>query len=390
MRWKIIVVNAGILAIVTLLTYALLYTSLGDVVANPAERKQVVTQSLRAASAQLALDGLRMERWLAAQAVTDTAQSVFQGGTQEARREAATAQANKLRDAAVAEPDFAKMTPALIAFVDKAGEVLGRNGSALMRGDKLAEAYPSLAKSLKDGVTGSDVWLRRERQEQFFASYAPVRGNDGAVLGAIVVGTPLNDERLARTSDLTSGAQLVFAVASASGIEVIAKSGSAPAAFADGAPAADVLKSALGTGVAIADAPAGTEYFGAIALAGYGDGRRGAILSGVGTSVVGGVSRLLFPMFGVAGLGLLLMVVAGALLGNYIQRPVSELEEGLLAVINGRSDLRFDMEHDELGGLVSRINSLLNALTGVPEDTTDDEGRPSRSASTARDFEGGQ
>jgi hypothetical protein len=36
-------------------------------------------------------------------------------------------------------------------------------------------------------------------------------------------------------------------------------------------------------------------------------------------------------------------------------------------VINGKTDMRFELEHAELGGLVSRINSLLNALTGVPE-----------------------
>jgi hypothetical protein len=40
--------------------------------------------------------------------------------------------------------------------------------------------------------------------------------------------------------------------------------------------------------------------------------------------------------------------------------------------------LRFQIEHAELGGLVFRINSLLNELMGVPEDTTDEEGRPSR------------
>ena len=34
----------------------------------------------------------------------------------------------------------------------------------------------------------------------------------GALLGAIVVGTPLSDERLTRTSDLTSGQTLIFAV----------------------------------------------------------------------------------------------------------------------------------------------------------------------------------
>ena len=38
MRWKIIVVNAGILILVGLLTYVLLATSLREIVANPAER----------------------------------------------------------------------------------------------------------------------------------------------------------------------------------------------------------------------------------------------------------------------------------------------------------------------------------------------------------------
>ena len=83
---------------------------------------------------------------------------------------------------------------------------------------------------------------------------------------------------------------------------------------------------------------------------------------------------------------MLLVVVAGWLLGNYFAQPVSELEDGLLAVINGNSQLRFQIEHPDLGGLVFRINSLLNALTGVPEDTTDEQGKPSRPP-TARDFQ---
>ena len=63
------------------------------------------------------------------------------------------------------------------------------------------------------------------------------------------------------------------------------------------------------------------------------------------------------------------------MLGNYISQPISEVEEGLLQIINGKTDLRFELEHEELGGLISRINSLLNALMGVPE--TDEEGRTS-------------
>ena len=53
MRWKIIVVNAGIVIVVGLLSYLLLATSLKDVVQNQGERKKEVAQALRAASASL-------------------------------------------------------------------------------------------------------------------------------------------------------------------------------------------------------------------------------------------------------------------------------------------------------------------------------------------------
>ena len=41
-----------------------------------------------------------------------------------------------------------------------------------------------------------------------------------------------------------------------------------------------------------------------------------------------------------------------------------------------------EIEHAVLGGVVFRINSLLNQLMGVQEDDTDDEGRPSLAPST--------
>ena len=36
------------------------------------------------------------------------------------------------------------------------------------------------------------------------------------------------------------------------------------------------------------------------------------------------------------------------------------LEEGLLAILNGQSDKRFELDHAELGGLAFRIDQLLN------------------------------
>ena len=46
-------------------------------------------------------------------------------------------------------------------------------------------------------------------------------------------------------------------------------------------------------------------------------------------------------------------------------------------MINGQTDRRFELEHAELGGLIFRINTLLNTLMDVQEDDTDEEGRPS-------------
>ena len=80
-------------------------------------------------------------------------------------------------------------------------------------------------------------------------------------------------------------------------------------------------------------------------------------------------------------LGLVLVIVGGWLLGNYISGPIGMLEEGLLAILNGQSDKRFELEHSELGGLAFRIDQLLNQLMGVEEDTTDAEGRVSQAPS---------
>jgi hypothetical protein len=385
MRWKIIVVNSGIILTIAVISYVVLAMSIKDVVSNQSDRKRDVVQALRAANAQLALDALRLERWLDERVASSDVRGVFSAGTAQARQESATAQANKLRDSAISEPAFEKMAPALVLFVDAHGVALGRNGSALMRGDRVAAVYAGLGKVLKSGTTASDLWLNRQRQEQMLASYAPVRGDDGSIVGAVVIGTPLNDERLARTSDLTSGQTLVFALASTTGgVEIVAHSGDGGDLIGAVAkpPIRDAALGAVsGRSIMIADGVVAGEIAGAVALEGYGESNA-VLVAAVPASLVGNLAMLLgAPIFGVAAIGIVLVAVGGFLLGNYVSAPISELEDGLLAIINGNSALRFQIEHAELGGLVFRINSLLNALMGVAEDTTDEEGRPSTSPS---------
>jgi hypothetical protein len=69
----------------------------------------------------------------------------------------------------------------------------------------------------------------------------------------------------------------------------------------------------------------------------------------------------------------LVVLAYGFMLGNSIVRPIEEIEEGVLAVINGNTDLRLDTNNPELGGLAYRINQLLNVFTGVSESPDEDE-----------------
>jgi len=384
MRFKIIAVNAGIVVLATILTAVMLMTSLKGVVADPAERKHEVERSLRAASAQLALDALRLERWLEKNVGAEAVRGAFTMATPESRQQSALNEANRLRDAAAGDDQFNRMTPSLVALVDAEGVVVSRDGSNLMRGEKLSQAYPALTDALKTGRAGSAVWINRQRQEQLLVSYAIARGDNGAVIGAVVIGTPLNDERMTRTSELTSGSALAVARSTDKGLEMVAESGASGGAAASAIalpPVAAAARTAISSkGVAISDGAVGEFLFGALPVDGYG-ATDTVIIAAIPASRVANLMSLLWPVLAVGGLCLVLVVFGGVMLGNYISQPVSELEDGLLAIINGQQDLRFQIEHSELGGLVFRINSLLNALSGVPEDTTDDQGRPSKAPS---------
>ena len=60
-------------------------------------------------------------------------------------------------------------------------------------------------------------------------------------------------------------------------------------------------------------------------------------------------------------------------IANNVMDPIEQMEDDVLAVINGRGDVRLEIETPELGGLAYRVNQLINLYTGVAEE--DDEGR---------------
>jgi hypothetical protein len=384
MRAKIIAVFSVIVLIVGGLAYALTWSAISGTT-GASETPRAVAGAI----AQLQVDGLVLERWLGTQVQSTELRELYDTGTKGARAEAATAAANRLRDLAAAAPELVGLQPALVVFVDEKGGVLGRNGSArLMQGDDLGAVYPALKAALGQGTSGSDVWVNRKRTEQLLASYAPIRDAAGKVLGGLVVGTALNDERLSATSNRTSGKILVVAVKSDAGLDVVAKSRDATPEMLAALTAGPSQEGALGslTSGQTTDLTGLPQQLIASsrALDGYGDGHRAVLIAAAEMRAPN--ANLLRPVLGAVGLGLILVIAGGFFLDAYISRPVSEIEDGLLAIMNGRTDLRFEIEHAVLGGLVFRLNSLLNQLLGVQEDDTDDEGRPSH-APTANSFQ---
>lgn len=378
MRWKIIIVNSTILVIVGLLSFVLLQLSLEGVLANRAERKLEAERAVRSANALLELDGLRLERWLVARAAEDAVSGVFAGGTSQARSENASQQAKRLREAASASPALSTLSIPIVLFVDARGIVIGRNDSSQMRGEDLGRAYPSILAAVSSGQSTSQLWLNRQRSEQLLVSQAPVRGEGGEVAGMLVAGMPLNDEQLSRISQATSGQALTVGVVNEqASVEVIAEGTlSGERSLFEAIREHAVLSRAaasLKAGRALFDDE--DAVYAAEPLGGY-DARNVLLVAALSQSLVPSVAGLLWPLLAVTLLGLVLVVTGGVFLGNYISEPIAQLEEGLLNVINGRTSHRFDIEHPDLGGLVFRLNSLLNALMGVPD--LDADGRTSQ------------
>ena len=382
MRGKIIAVFSVVVLVVGLLAFALMSVRIGDLVANPDQARADAVRSAAAANSQLKLDSLSFERWLDEQSNDAAVREPFLRENALSRSEEATSQADRIFGQA--SKTFGT-PPTVVAFVDVEGVALGRNGSTLMRGDKLGAAYPALPATIKRGGTGSEMAVNRARNEQLLISFAAVRDAQNKVIGALLLGVPLDDSALTRISESTSGRPLAVAVSSDTGVEVVAKSTSITPllAAAPGQAMKPAVTSVLGGSrpQQLQGAPAGYEAAG-VALGGFGDGTRAAIIAFSPVALVDSVASVLWPIIGATLLGLVMVAIAGFLLGGYFTGPIVELEAGLLAIINGQSDRRFEIEHPDFGGLAFTINSLLNELMGVQEDDTDEHGRLSRAPGT--------
>jgi|GEM_PF-4194690 len=69
------------------------------------------------------------------------------------------------------------------------------------------------------------------------------------------------------------------------------------------------------------------------------------------------------------GLAILLVIIAGVLLGSHFIKPVEALEAELRKVLEGDFEHRWEIKSSEIGGLSYLMNQVLDALTGEEEES---------------------
>ncbi len=384
MRNKIIAVNAIIVLVVGLLAWVLMQQKISAAASNPAVLLAEAKYDVQGASSRLQLDALRAEHWLATRTADPAILDAFQKSTVGARKEAATTICDRTLSDARGSAVFEGIAPAMAMLIDEKGQLIGRNGSSLNYGRDLSADYAAFKDALAKGIAGSDIWANKDRQDSFLASYVPVRGPDGHVAGMIALGVGLADE-LVRVSEQTTGRPLALVSQDKVGGEmsVVAHSTNTELlAEAALGPAKDLVKRALDGGKTDAVQVTNDMLVGASLLDGLGEGKRVALVASFPGALLN-ANGMASPILYLTGLGVFFVILGGWMLGNYITRPINLLEEGLLAILNGQQDKRFELDHPELGGLAFRIDQLLNQLMGIEEDTTDDQGRPSKAPSAA-------
>jgi hypothetical protein len=268
--------------------------------------------------------------------------------------------------------------PDLVAILDDQGHIVARNLAPNVYGTDLGREIAAVRTALT-GDPAADVWQQEDEHKVLLVAATPIRGEGGRVIGVLLVGYDLSNGFAGSEAEVL-GRDVAF----------VSNDTIYSASF-DGATQADELRAYL---------------FGESGLAATTAARDSATISAPwivtlgGTDVVGVVGPLPLASSHVAMVvaadrsaqaakasvtnlilvftlvGLVIVLVYGFVLGASLLKPIEAMEESILQIINGRTDLRIQIESQEFGGLAYRINQLLNVLTGTAE--ADESGRISR------------
>lgn len=373
MRTKIIAGNLLAVLVVGLVSYVVVSSEItaslaSDVSARLGSERELFERSWRLSGLDL-LDGVRE------QARQDSSRDLFTSLNEAGRRQRAKTRADQV--SAWLERRT-RSRPELVAITDSDGVVIARNQDLhRMHGDDLRSQLVTMVEVLRTGDAALDVWAFSDGQQKLLqTAIAPIRERDGQVVGTIVVGYDMSNGAALRHGDLL-GREVAFVV-----------DGTVYSSSLDGARAGALRTALFGPHESATRAALGGQASPLFAAQLGEDeylGMSGRLPSSPSTPVAYAVlanrsahlarAASLHTILVMTAFGLVIVLVYGFLVGGSLLKPIEQMEEGVLAAINGRTDIRLTVESAEFGGLAYRINQLLNVFTGTPE--ADDQGRVS-------------
>ncbi len=372
MRLKLIAGNLVIVLLLGLSSYLVVRTQLVSELSQ--QLKDRIGDDSELFGRSWRADGARLAEGVANRASSQPVRHVFTASGEANRRqrafEAAQAVSKWFQDPARGRRE----RPHIVAVIDETGRVIARDTDPnRMVGEPLVGRVRLLRRTLDTGASRYGVWLQDEKLLQI--GVAAVRNDRGGVVGALLVGYDLSNGFAQRESVLL-GHDLLFVMADriySTSTSVELRDALQQALFSE--PLGAETQAALG------GKPTqpwttelrGDEYIGVTSVlpmakrvqAGY------VVLARQGKhTALAGVANMILWLTLLAAIG---VAIYGYIISNNIMEPIEQMEDDILAVINGRNDVRLEVETPELGGLSYRVNQLINLLTGVAEE--DDEGR---------------
>ena len=152
MRNKIIAVNAVIVLIVGLLAFAIVRTQLAAETSSTDQLKRSAQRDVAGAAAQLQLDALRAERWLAMKANEPATRAALTKATPDARGDAARQLCDQIASAASRSVPTRSMPQALAsAWILSALRPI-RMGSGITRSPLASATPPCLRMAMIDRI----------------------------------------------------------------------------------------------------------------------------------------------------------------------------------------------------------------------------------------------
>jgi len=364
MRWKLLAGNVIALFVVGLLGWFLVkgraQEALTRDVAPSVQRAQALLDAVRAQDADLLLDSAQEAGG------SSVVETVFAADNESAAREAAFRAAESLGRQFVSLPRRGR-PPELLAFVNEEGRVLARNADRnLDVGRNLRSEFPAVARAL-EGHPVRD-YIRYGEQGWMEVAVVPVR-REGRVRGALVVGFNVADSA-ARSDAERIGVDVGYLFREGGRLTVQSLSAGSQREKEEmvawvNSPAAggeNIFRSRNRFSVQLG----GSEYLAQVMpMPGAFTQQAGAVVLRSLTAARSPAGDLALPVLLAMALGIAIAVGVNLAVTASLQKNVEAIEGTLLQMIQGNDQVRVEVKDEELGGIVTNINTLVDRLTNV-------------------------